>query len=242
MLRWLTPLPWIRLIASVAPLTPLELLIQQHQRSVSQSGNARKCSRSDCARCQVPGPFAPHDVRQRGLRLVIQQQVHCIFILLARWRCRKCRFVFTDHPTFVLPYKRYAIPGPLQFAQQYLDHDRQTYRKITRPGGMRIGYETPSSSQSIDERTLQHSTIWRMLSWLGCQIVALQTGRKLLDQHDPTSSAHRFVGAVAPQKYRSPQRANCLRTARSLLHLIDLWDRTFSEPFFPRFATRSGVP
>ena len=163
-------------------------------------------------------------------------------ILLARWRCRKCRFVFTDHPTFVLPYKRYAIPGPLQFAPQYLDHDRQTYRKITRPGGMRIGYETPSTSESIDERTLQHSTIWRMLSWLGCQSIALQTGRKLLDQHDPTSSAHRFVGAVAPQKYRSPQRANCLRTARSLLHLIDLWDHAFPEPFFPRFATRSGAP
>jgi len=107
---------------------------------------------------------------------------------------------------------------------------------------MRMGYETPTTSQTIDERTLHHSTIWRLLTWLGCQIIALQMGRKLLDQHDPTSSAHRFVGAVAPQKYRSPQRANCLRTARSLLHLRDLWDRTFPERFFPRFATRSGVP
>ena len=107
---------------------------------------------------------------------------------------------------------------------------------------MRIGFETPSTSQTIDERTLNHSTLWRMLTWLGCQIIALQTGRMLLDQHDPTSSAHRFVGAVAPQKYRSPQRANCLRTARSLLQLIERWDRTFPERFFPRFATRSGVP
>lgn len=107
---------------------------------------------------------------------------------------------------------------------------------------MRIGYETSSTSQSIDERTLHHSTIWHMLTWLGCQIIALQMGRKLLDQHDPTSCTHRFVGAVAPQKYRSPQRATCLRTARSLLQLIDLWDRTFPERFFPRFATRSGVP
>jgi hypothetical protein len=105
-----------------------------------------------------------------------------------------------------------------------------------------MGYESTTPSQTIDERTLQHSTIWRMLTWLGCQIIALQMGRKLLDQHDPTSSAHRFVGAVAPHKYRTPQRGNCLRTARSLLHLIDRWDRTFPERFFPRFATRSGVP
>lgn len=107
---------------------------------------------------------------------------------------------------------------------------------------MRIGFETPHTTQAIDERTLNHSTIWRLLSWLGCQIIALQMGRKLIDQHDPTSSTHRFVGAVAPHKYRSPERGTCLRTARSLLHLIDLWDRTFPERFFPRFATRCGVP
>lgn len=107
---------------------------------------------------------------------------------------------------------------------------------------MRIGFETPQATQTIDERTLNHSTIWHTLSWLGCQIIALQLGRKLLDQHDPTSSMHRFVGAVAPHKYRSPQRATCLRSARSLLHLRDWWDRTFPERFFPRFATRSGVP
>jgi len=142
----------------------------------------------------------------------------------------------------VLPYKRYATPVLLELAHQYLEHDRLTYRKTVRCGGMRMGFETPSTSQTIDERMLSHSTLWHVLAWLGCQIIALQTGRMLLDQHDPTSSAHRFVGAVAPQKYRSPQRANSLRTARSLLHLMDLWDRTFPERFFPRFATRSGVP
>ena len=145
-------------------------------------------------------------------------------------------------PTFVLPYKRYAKDCLLQLAHQYLEHDRLSYRATVRPGGMPIGYELPSHSQTIDERTLHHSTIWRMLTWLGCQIIALQIGRKLLDQHDPTSLEHRYVGAVAPQKYRSPQRGNCLRTARSLLHLIEVWDRTFREGFFPRFATRSGVP
>lgn len=200
------------------------------------------CNRSDCARCQMPGPFAPHDVRQRGLRLIIHHQVRCIFILLARWRCRKCRFVFTDNPSFVLPYKRYAATDPIELARRYVEHDRDSYRRIVRPDGMRMGYEASNTSQTIDERTLNHSTIWRLLTWLGAQSIALQMGRKLLDQHNPTSGAHRFVGSVAPHKYRSPQRATCLRTARSLLHLIDHWNRTFPEPFFPRFATRSGVP
>ena len=106
-------------------------------------------------------------MRQRGLRLIIHQQVRCIFILLARWRCRKCRFVFTDNPSFVLPYKRYAATGPLQLARHYLEHDRDSYRKTVRPAGMRIGYEAGNTSQAIDERTLQHSTVWRMLTWLG---------------------------------------------------------------------------
>jgi hypothetical protein len=50
------------------------------------------------------------------------------------------------------------------------------------------------------------------------------------------------IAGRAISLYRSPQRGNCLRTARSLLQLIDRWDRTFPERFFPRFATRSGVP
>ena len=72
--------------------------------------------------------------------------------------------------------------------------------------------------------------------------VALQLGQQLYSEHDPLSTLHRFVGALAPHKYRSPQRGEILRTARRLLHLIDHWNRTFCEPFFPRFATRSRAP
>jgi hypothetical protein len=47
---------------------------------------------------------------------------------------------------------------------------------------------------------------------------------------------------VAPRKYRSEQRGILLRTARRLLVLIDRWDHTFTEKFFPRFATKARVP
>ncbi len=87
---------------------------------------------------------------------------------------------------------------------------------------------------------MHHGTVWRMLVWLGCQVPALTVGRQLVQEHNPNSACHRFVGAVAPQKFRSPQRGHCLRTSRQLLHLIVEWEGLFAEKFFPRFATRSG--
>jgi hypothetical protein len=89
---------------------------------------------------------------------------------------------------------------------------------------------------------LNRSTLWRWLAYLGTQSLSLQLGMDLWQQHDPTSSLHRFAGNVAPHKHRTPRRRESLRTARRLLHLIDRWNRIFTEKFFPRFATRSGVP
>ena len=83
-------------------------------------------------------------------------------------------------------------------------------------------------------------TLWRMLSWLGGQLAALAQGRQLIQQHNPGSTCHRFVGAMAPHKFRSPQREQLLRQSRQLLHLIAQWEATFPEKFFPRFATRAG--
>jgi hypothetical protein len=99
---------------------------------------------------------------------------------------------------------------------------------------------TPPGAPAIDERALDHSTIWRTLGWLGGQLAALLTGRRLIQQHNPSSLCHRFVGAVAPHKFRSPKREQLLRQSRQLLYLIAEWDELFPEKFFPRFATRSG--
>jgi hypothetical protein len=79
-----------------------------------------------------------------------------------------------------------------------------------------------------------------MLTWLGAQLPALLRGQELLLQQDPASLCHRFPGAVAPRKFRSPQRERILCQSRRLLHLIVEWDRRFPERFFPRFATRAG--
>jgi len=92
----------------------------------------------------------------------------------------------------------------------------------------------------MEERALHHSTIWCMVAWMGVQSAALAIGRQQIQERNPASTCHRFLGAVAPQKFRSPQRQQLLCRARQLLHLIAEWERVFSTKFFPRFATRSG--
>jgi hypothetical protein len=91
-----------------------------------------------------------------------------------------------------------------------------------------------------DRGLLDHSTVWRMLTWLGSQLAALMAGRQSVQGRNPSSTCHRFVGAVGPHKFRSPQREQLLRQSRQLIHLIAEWDELFPEKFFPRFATRSG--
>ena len=126
-------------------------------------------------------------------------------------------------------------------AAAYVENDQQTYRETASPGGRPRAYQTPPGTQALDARgLLDHSTIWRTLSWLGGQLPALMASRQLIVQHNSHSICHRFVGAVAPHKLRSPQRGKLLRQARQLIHLMAEWDELFREKLFPRFATRSG--
>ena len=77
--------------------------VETHNLAVRGRGSDRACYRKTCARCLKLGPFAPHDLRSRGLRLIVEHSVHCVTVWMARWRCRKCRYVFTDYPDFRTP-------------------------------------------------------------------------------------------------------------------------------------------
>lgn len=125
----------------------------------------------------------------------------------------------------------------MPLAKKYLTQDELSYQNIVAPQRV-VGYVTPPGHSKIDERALHRSTLWRFIGFLGAQVAALHIGMQLWIEHDPLTTLHRFVGAVAPHKYRSEQRHQILRTARRLLMLIDHWDRTFPDSFFPRFATR----
>lgn len=144
-------------------------------------------------------------------------------------------------PTFLLPYRRYASTSLLSLARDYVEQDRLSYQQAVTPGGRVIGYQTPAGHK-IDERALHRSTLWRFVLFLGGQAEPLRRGLELYSEHDPLCTLHRFAGDIAPHKFRSDHREEILRIARRLLHLIDRWDRAFSESFFPRFATKPRVP
>lgn len=127
-------------------------------------------------------------------------------------------------------------------AREFLEQDTRSLQQVVAPHGRVIGYVTPPGQTKVDERALHRSTLWRFLAFLGTQVAALHSGLQLWMEQEPLSTLHRFLGAVAPHKFRSPQREEHLRTARRLLHLRDRWDRTFAESFFPRFATKPRGP
>jgi hypothetical protein len=100
------PAPPIKkdLAISIVQFTPTTIgEVEEHNRAVRRRSADRACYRKFCGRCQAPGPFAPHELRRRGLRLVSEHVVCRLTVWLARWQCRKCRYVFTDYPDFRTP-------------------------------------------------------------------------------------------------------------------------------------------
>ena len=80
----------------------LERRIKQHDTDVRKNSRDRVCYRTVCAGCGKNAPFAPHGLRRRTLRYIVENSVVCVVIYLARWRCRRCGRTFTDHPDFRL--------------------------------------------------------------------------------------------------------------------------------------------
>ena len=83
------------------PTTVIE--VEEHNQAVRRQSADRVCFRQLCSRCGERGRFAPHELRRRGLRLLVEHTVLCVTIWLARWRCRKCQYIFTDYPSFRTP-------------------------------------------------------------------------------------------------------------------------------------------
>ena len=92
--------------------------METHNLAVRQRSADRVCYGKTCARCLEPGPFAPHDLRRRGLRLIVEHSVLCVTVWLARWRCRKCRYVFTDYPDFRTPLQTLCRSDVALFGRQ----------------------------------------------------------------------------------------------------------------------------
>lgn len=74
--------------------------VKRHNEAVQRRGKERVCYRKVCGGCGEKGPFAPHDVRDRELRVIVANEVHRCRVWLARWHCPHCAKRFTDFPFF----------------------------------------------------------------------------------------------------------------------------------------------
>ena len=125
-------------------------------------------------------------------------------------------------------HNRQRIGYPIQHASP---QDTETSPDASSP-------EPPSFHQPI----VDHSLIWRMVGWLGGLTFALEKACQMIFQRNPNTLCHRYLSTVSKGKgkARSDERQKTLETADHLLHVIEEWEGTFGEKFFPRFATRSG--
>ena len=63
---------------------------------------AGHCGQRICARCQATD-FKRHELRPRQLRVIVDEIIQILKIVVARWRCQSCRYLFTDYPDFRTP-------------------------------------------------------------------------------------------------------------------------------------------
>lgn len=84
--------------------------LNQHRRAVAKGTRYR----NRCGRCEANGGFTRHDLRRRQVRVIVDRTVQVCSIVVARWRCSRCRHVFTDLPDFpvALSALRQRQPAP----------------------------------------------------------------------------------------------------------------------------------
>jgi hypothetical protein len=124
----------------------------------------------------------------------------------------------------------------VMLSTEFIGIPDSSYGRVTTADGAPIEYV----SNSDDAPTLRRSTLWRWLSWLGSMPQTLNAATQLLYQKQPRLTVHRDVWTVEASKYRSDSRQLRVQNAFRTLVVCKLFDRIFSAPLFPTFATACG--
>ena len=215
-------------------ISPIEKVIEAHTASV------RSCTtrtlETNCPRChEKVAVFKRHDSRERSFRFIVGYYVYVIKSLLLRWKCPICGKTFTDYPFFAAPHKRYVVMDMERFSEEYIENERQSYRKVVTPLSTPIGYHEPDDRPV--EHFLAHSTPWRWIHALGSMKNTLTESLHLIKQKDPTSAIFREICPIIPHKYQSSQRKSILENARRLLRAGLEFHRLFGHKIFPHLET-----
>ncbi|MBI4606029.1 MAG: hypothetical protein HY721_29030 [Planctomycetes bacterium] len=195
------------------------------------------CELETCLRCgKGTGELRLHDRRKRTFRWVLERLVKKVVVWLARWKCRLCGATFTLYPPFALPYKRYVTETVTRLSESYLEKDELTYRKAVLQDGMPVFHEGAEGGP-LDERTLQHSTLYRWFSLFGALERTRREALRLIRQRSSRSGVFRRILPIAPWKYRSDERRKLLGRSRQLFSAEKELGALFGTSIFPRFAT-----
>ncbi len=203
--------------------------------------NKIRCDLPSCPVCYTPPTgFTRHQARPRRFYILCDLLVQVVFCLVIRWRCPGCKKTFTQQPPFAFPRKRYVRETILHFTEFYLEEAASTYRKVVLEQGMPIFHASTTSKESIDYRSLAHSTPYRWITTLGGFKEILRCAQDLIVQNNPLSSVCRELAAieVCPKKYVKAARKSILTRCRQILHLEVKFRAAFSASIFPFFATR----
>jgi hypothetical protein len=229
--------------------------IQRYTQSVENGTFA--CRLDICPRCGGhPDGFTRHDRRRRIFLVILERLIHKIFSFLTRWKCPLCGDSFTVYPPFALRHKRYVCQTVLEMGARYVtdtrEHDRTrrsrgaperpvTYREAVTVNRMPVFHETAEhAGDDAGVSVLNHSTLHRWLTSLSKLPETLLEALGLIREKDATSATFRLVRPIHPQKYRSEDRRGELQECQRLFHAAWEYERLFSFPLFPHFATRCG--
>jgi rubredoxin len=213
--------------------------IQGHTDKVRQGLDP--CCLSPCPRCGVtPDFFKRHEKRSRIFYIIVDLVVTTFRGLLARWKCPGCNKTATSYPDFALPYKRFTLPTLQSLSQPYVQDPSASYRKIV--ATCPLVYEMPSESDSNREPMMEHSTIHRWISTMGCYSRLVQNATDFIIQADPATRLCRDLAGlkISPDKYRSLSRKQTLLTCFHLVFLMPFYRTVFQTGIFPKLATLSG--
>lgn len=199
------------------------------------------CGLPSCPNCKTqPDFFKRHDARKRKFYIVIEQIVIKIVSLLVRWKCPGCSATRTEYPSFALPYKRYTLPTIQAFCACYIENHDVTYRSIV--NAFPLEYQSGSDFETNSAPMMEHSTIHRWITTLGCYSSIVNTATDLILQKEPSSSLCRNLGSliIPPKKYHSSLRQKRLRICLYLIVLDKLFGLIFNISIFPKLATNCG--
>jgi len=101
-----------------------------------------------------------------------------------------------------------------------LDSNQSLRKSVSNSDGRPVFHRQTIPSLDSDIPALSHSTVHRWLGFFGAMLLSYHIGAEDLLQADPSSTVHRFLGHVDPNRARSDDRLKVLSIARRLLFLF----------------------